>query len=164
MGATSLMLIGAITPAAGILGAMLWPIAQRKFDMSNLHALAVLVCLASIVPAYGCLGFLPIFRGDPSVGATALRFGGLTTPGEMYVLAWYFGRSFHGPRRDARVDPNAGSIYGAFQSYARAVYSELIPEKEAARWCVSNITPCVLACFLLLPSRRFQVCPLLYYR
>jgi len=86
--------------------------------MSNLHALVVLVCLTSVIPAYGCLGFLPIFRGDPStVSATALRFGGLTTPGEMYVLAVYF-----------------GSLYGAFQSYARAVYSELIPEGEAARW------------------------------
>jgi len=53
------------------------------------------VCLTSVIPAYGCLGFLPIFRGDPAtVSATALRFGGLTTPAEMYVLAVYFGRSF----------------------------------------------------------------------
>lgn len=91
MGATSLMLIGAITPAAGILGALLWPIAQRRFDLSNLHALVVLVGLAAVIPAYGCLGFLPVFRGDGSVNSTALRFGGLTTPGEMYALAVYFG-------------------------------------------------------------------------
>jgi UMF1 family MFS transporter len=139
MGATSLMLIGAITPAAGILGAMLWPIAQRKIDMSNLHALVVLVCLASVIPAYGCLGFLPIFRGNPSVvGATALRFGGLTTPAEMYVLAVYFGRYSVAFAGHTVLILNTGSLYGAFQSYARAVYSELIPEAEAARWYVSR--------------------------
>lgn len=29
-----------------------------------------------------------------------------------------------------------GSVYGAFQSYARALYAELIPPGEEARWCV----------------------------
>lgn len=92
MSATSLIIIGALTPAAGILGAILWPVAQRRFDLSNLHALVVLVGLAAVIPAYGCLGFLPIFQGETSaINTTALRFGGLTTPGEMYVLAVYFG-------------------------------------------------------------------------
>lgn len=30
----------------------------------------------------------------------------------------------------------AGSVYGAFQSYARALYAELIPPGEEARWYV----------------------------
>lgn len=93
MPSTSLIIIGGISPAAGILGAILWPVAQRRMDLSNLHALVVLIGLAAIIPAYGCLGFLPIFKGDATVSATALRFGGLTTPGEMYVLAVYFGAS-----------------------------------------------------------------------
>ena len=42
--------------------------------------------LVSLVPAYGCLGFLSIFGGEGGA-----RFGGLTTPGEMYALTVYFG-------------------------------------------------------------------------
>lgn len=95
MGATSLMLIAAITPAAGILGAVLWPVAQRKLDMSNLRALVVLVGMAAVIPAYACLGFLPFFKGTDTVETTGLKFGGLTTPGEMYVLAVYFGKWLH---------------------------------------------------------------------
>ena len=33
--------------------------------------------------------------------------------------------------------PRIGFAYGAFQSYARAFYAELIPPGEEARWCVS---------------------------
>jgi UMF1 family MFS transporter len=96
MSATSLVAIGAITPTAGILGAISWPHAQRKLNLSNLHALVALVSLAVVLPVYGCLGILPIFSGvkddgKASLNSTALRFGGLTTPGEMYVLALYFG-------------------------------------------------------------------------
>ncbi|KAG5337659.1 hypothetical protein C0989_009100 [Termitomyces sp. Mn162] len=45
------------------------------------------------------------------------RFGGLTTQGEMFALAVYF-----------------GSVYGAFQGYARAFFAELLPPGEEARW------------------------------
>ncbi|KAF8321216.1 autophagy-type protein 22 [Clavulina sp. PMI_390] len=115
MGATSLMLIGAISPAAGVLGAIVAPIVQKRLDYSNLKMLVMLVSLAAVLPAYGCLGFLPIFGAEVTVNTT--RFGGLTTPAEMYALGVYF-----------------GFLYGAFQSYARAVYSELIPPGEEARW------------------------------
>lgn len=30
-----------------------------------------------------------------------------------------------------------GFVYGAFQSYARAFYAELLPPGEEARWCVA---------------------------
>ena len=30
-----------------------------------------------------------------------------------------------------------GAVYGAFQSYARALYAELIPSGEEARWYIS---------------------------
>ena len=49
--------------------------------------------------------------------AFSFRFVGLTTPGEMFGLAVIF-----------------GSVYGAFQGYARAFHGELIPRGEEARW------------------------------
>jgi len=55
---------------------------QRNFGWSNLRVLVLLVVMASIIPAYGCLGFF--FQGRT-------RFGGLTTQGEMFALAVYFG-------------------------------------------------------------------------
>ncbi|KAK0486577.1 autophagy-related protein 22-like protein [Armillaria novae-zelandiae] len=105
---SALILIGVLTPCAGILGSLLWPQIQRKFLWSNLKILVILVVLCSAIPAYGCLGF--VFQGRT-------RFGGLTSQGEMFGLAVYF-----------------GCVYGAFQSYARAFYAELLPPGEEARW------------------------------
>ncbi|KAK0234560.1 autophagy-related protein 22-like protein [Armillaria nabsnona] len=105
---SALILIGVLTPCAGILGSLLWPVIQRKFLWSNLKILVILVILCSAIPAYGCLGF--VFQGRT-------RFGGLTSQGEMFGLAVYF-----------------GCVYGAFQSYARAFYAELLPPGEEARW------------------------------
>ncbi|KXN90741.1 Autophagy-related protein 22 [Leucoagaricus sp. SymC.cos] len=109
MPASSLILIGVLTPTSGILGSLLWPHIQRKLSLSNLKILIILVLLASLIPLYGCLGFL--------IQNTSITFGGLTTPGEMFGLAVIF-----------------GSVYGAFQGYARAFYAELIPRGEEARW------------------------------
>lgn len=81
---SALILIGVLTPTAGILGSILWPILQRRLRWSNLRILVVLVIMASLIPAYGCLGFLPVFQ------SSGVKFGGLTTWGEMYVLAVYF--------------------------------------------------------------------------
>lgn len=86
MPATSLVLIGIISNIAGIGGSLVWPRIQRALGWSNLRVLVTQVCLASLLPAYGCLGFLPVFRNG------SIRFGGLTTPAEMYVLSVYFVR------------------------------------------------------------------------
>ncbi|CCL98874.1 uncharacterized protein FIBRA_00881 [Fibroporia radiculosa] len=110
MSPSALILIGALTPSAGIMGSLVWPLLQQRMGWSNLRVLVILVIMASLIPAYGCLGFLPVFR-------SGARVGGLTTWGEMYALAVYF-----------------GSVYGAFQGYARAFYAELIPPGEEARW------------------------------
>ncbi|KAH7915764.1 autophagy-related protein 22-like protein [Hygrophoropsis aurantiaca] len=110
MQSSSLVLIGAITPTMGIIGSLVFPVLQRKFSWSNLRVLVILVVMVSLIPAYGCLGFLPVFRKHST-------FGGLTTQGEMFGLAVYFGLA-----------------YGAFQSYARAFYAELLPPGEEARW------------------------------
>jgi len=42
---------------------------------------------------------------------------GLRVPAEMYVLAMY-----------------SGALYGAFQSYARALYASTVAPGEEARW------------------------------
>lgn len=82
MSASSLILIGILTPTSGIIGSLVWPMIQRRVGWSNLKILVMLVVMASVIPVYGCLGF--IFEGKT-------RFGGLTTAGEMYGLAVYFG-------------------------------------------------------------------------
>ena len=62
MSASALIVIGIVTPVSGIVGSLVWPIAQRRFGWTNLRVLVTLVCLASVVPAYGCLGFLSVLR------------------------------------------------------------------------------------------------------
>ncbi|KIL00172.1 hypothetical protein PAXRUDRAFT_130454 [Paxillus rubicundulus Ve08.2h10] len=109
MESSSLVLIGAITPTSGIIGSLVFPYLQRRFAWPNVKVLVILVMIVSCIPAYGCLGFVPFVK--------KLNFGGLTTPGEMFGLAIYF-----------------GFAYGAFQGYARATYAELIPQGEEARW------------------------------
>jgi len=130
---SALILIGVLTPTSGILGSLAWPVLQRRLQWSNLKVIVVLVLMASAIPAYGCLGFLSVFEG---------RFGGLTTQGEMFVLAVFFGEI------DLRVFLNlvlipcgVGSVYGAFEGYARAFYAELLPPGEEARWYVSSYRP-----------------------
>ncbi|KAL1730204.1 autophagy-related protein 22-like protein [Schizophyllum commune] len=102
---SSLIIIGVLSPLSGIAGALVWPAIQRRLGWSNLRVLITLVVGVSLIPAYGCIGF------------AGMKVGGLTTPGEMYGLAVVF-----------------GSVYGAFQSYARAFYAELLPPGEEARW------------------------------
>lgn len=81
---SSLILIGVMTPSAGILGSLAWPYFQRRFAYSNLKMLVILVALASLIPLYGCLGFLPVLQNA--------SWGGLTHPAEMYVVVVYFGK------------------------------------------------------------------------
>jgi len=81
---SALILIGVLTPTSGIVGSLIWPVLQRRYVWTNLKVLIILVVMASAIPAYGCLGFLNAFQGNG-------RFGGLTTQGEMFGLAVYFG-------------------------------------------------------------------------
>lgn len=89
MPSSKLILIGVITPLSGIFGSLLWPVIQRRIGWSDLRMIKLLVTLVSLIPLYGCLGFLPVFRRQPGQGG--VPFGGLTTPGEMYGLAVFFG-------------------------------------------------------------------------
>lgn len=81
---SSLILVGVLAPLSGIAGSLAWPFLQRKFKWSSLKVLIILVIMASLMPAYGCLGFLPALKGEG-------RFGSLTTKEELFVLAVYFG-------------------------------------------------------------------------
>lgn len=81
---SSLIIIGVVVPSAGIAGSMIWPMIQRRLGWSNLRILVVLVMMISVIPAYGCTGFLPFFKNGN------VKFGGLTSPEELYVLAIYF--------------------------------------------------------------------------
>ena len=89
----ALILVGILAPTSGIIGSLVWPFLQRRFQWTNLKVLIILVIMASLMPAYGCLGFLPALRGNG-------RFGGLTTQEELFVLAAYFGETgcSFGPR------------------------------------------------------------------
>ncbi|KAF8903540.1 MFS general substrate transporter [Mucidula mucida] len=108
MAPSALVIVGVLSPLSGILGSLVWPMLQRRLLWSNLKIVIVLVILCSLIPAYGCMGF--VFQGRT-------KFGGLTSQGEMFGLAVYF-----------------GFVYGAFQGYARAFYAELLPPGEEARW------------------------------
>jgi UMF1 family MFS transporter len=123
---SSLVLVGVLTPSAGILGALLWPILQRRLSLTSLRVLILLIVAASVIPLYGVIGlFAP----------HGARWG-LRVPAEMFVLAVYF-----------------GGLYGAFQSYARALYAEIIPPGEEARWYgLFSITDKVCTC--ICPSAR----------
>ena len=82
MSPSALILVGVLTPTSGILGSLAWPFLQRRFAWTNLQVLVLLIIMASMIPAYGCLGFF--FQGRT-------KFGGLTTQEEMFGLAVYFG-------------------------------------------------------------------------
>ncbi|KIJ40295.1 hypothetical protein M422DRAFT_32337 [Sphaerobolus stellatus SS14] len=115
MAPSQLILVGAITPISGIIGSLAWPILQRRLGWTELRMVKILVALVSLIPLYGCLGFLPVFKNGAGNGG--IPFGGLTTPGEMYGLAVFF-----------------GLIYGPFQGYSRSLFSFLIPPGEESRW------------------------------
>ena len=53
------------------------------------------------------------------------------------------------------ADQCVGSVYGAFQGYARAFYAELLPPGEEARWYgLFSITDKVSSSFFLSVSTK----------
>lgn len=109
MPSSHLILIGIITPATGILGALLIPNLQSRLSYCNgsnggLKMFKVLIGLSCLIPLYVCSAVV--------LGTTAL-----TREWELFVLAAVF-----------------GVLYGAFQSYARSLFAELIPPGQEAKW------------------------------
>ncbi|CAH7689556.1 autophagy-related protein 22-like protein [Phakopsora pachyrhizi] len=110
-----LILIGIITPLTGILGSMIIGPKLLNFfnrsinfyfnDKPNHHLLKIIVILSCFIPGY------------VSTSVLIKKFNVLSTEIEMYILSGIF-----------------GFFYGAFQAYSRAVYSELIPIGQEAKW------------------------------
>ncbi|CAH7688969.1 autophagy-related protein 22-like protein [Phakopsora pachyrhizi] len=110
-----LILIGIITPLTGILGSMIIGPKLLNFfnrsinfyfnDNPNHHLLKIIVILSCFIPGY------------VSTSVLIKKFNVLSTEIEMYILSGIF-----------------GFFYGAFQAYSRAVYSELIPIGQEAKW------------------------------
>lgn len=70
---SSLILIAALTPSAGIAGAISFPYLQRNvLHCSNLRMLGGLVGLALLVPSYGLVGL----RSEGEMYGVAVVFGG----------------------------------------------------------------------------------------
>ncbi|RSH77830.1 Autophagy- protein 22 [Apiotrichum porosum] len=97
MSATKVMVIGLLMQFAAVFSSIYAPVLQRKWGKSNLGLLVRIVLAAQVLPVYACLGLV-------------FPWGGLRTEWEMYIAAVWF-----------------GMLYGPFNSYARAVYGELIP-------------------------------------
>lgn len=131
MGADKLIVVGILAPLSGVVGAFAVPLLASRHNLSNHRALLSICCVAALVPAYGCLAL--VFRVPQG------HFGSLSTHTEIYGLACLFGESNcqTAPSKFAEVR-RAGFLYGAFQSYSRALYSELIPQGCAASTCLHS--------------------------
>ncbi|CAG8518861.1 12070_t:CDS:2 [Ambispora gerdemannii] len=95
---TSLIFMALITPISALFGTIIWPKLQIGWlNRTPKQTIITLLFLFSIIPLYGCLGFV-------------LPIGGLKSASEMYFLAVLF-----------------GFLVGNIQGYCRTLFSELIP-------------------------------------
>ncbi|KAF2022984.1 autophagy-related protein-like protein 22 [Setomelanomma holmii] len=116
MGTIAIALLSITSIGSGILGAFVWPRVQKHFALQPKTVLLCCVAGMEVIPLYGLLGFLPIFK--------KLGFIGLQKPWEIYPIA-----VIH------------GIVMGGISSYARSVYAPLIPEgSEAAFFALYAVT------------------------
>jgi UMF1 family MFS transporter len=116
MGTIAIALLSITSIGSGILGAFVWPRVQKHFSLQPKSVLLCCVAGMELIPLYGLLGFLPLFK----------RLGviGLQRPWEIYPIA-----VIH------------GIVMGGISSYARSVYAPLIPEgSEAAFFALYAVT------------------------
>ncbi|CAK9781701.1 MFS general substrate transporter [Cutaneotrichosporon oleaginosum] len=97
MSPAKVIIIGLVMQLVAVGSSIYAPRLQRKLGLSNLRLLVYIVIGAQALPLYACAGLI-------------IPVGGLRTEAEMYVAAAWF-----------------GFLYGPFNSYARAVYAEIIP-------------------------------------
>ncbi|WOO84927.1 Autophagy-related protein 22 [Vanrija pseudolonga] len=130
MSAAKVIVIGLLVQLFAVVSSILAPRVQARLGLSNLYFLIYVVVGAQVLPLYACAGLV-------------LPFGGLRTEAEMYVAAAWFGFVscvlFGLPAavslglapdiasRRHITDHPCAQLYGPFNSYARAVYAELIP-------------------------------------
>ncbi|WAR55245.1 hypothetical protein PtB15_4B865 [Puccinia triticina] len=109
MSSSHVILLGLIVPTTGIGGALIAPRIQQKLKYcsglnGSLNMFKILIASNCFVPVYVSIS---VVSGIPV----------LTTELEIFVLAGIY-----------------GFFHGAFSSYARSVYGELIPPGHEAKW------------------------------
>jgi UMF1 family MFS transporter len=116
MGTIAIALLSITSIGSGIVGAFAWPRVQRYFSLQPKTVLLCCVAGMEVIPLYGLLGFMPLFK--------KLGFIGLQKAWEIYPIG-----VLH------------GIVMGGISSYARSVYAPLIPEgSEAAFFALYAVT------------------------
>ncbi|PLW35717.1 hypothetical protein PCASD_13114 [Puccinia coronata f. sp. avenae] len=109
MESSKLIVIGILTPSMGIMGALIFSAVQKHIQYfsgvgSSLKVLKLVVIPTCAIPLYMSTSVL-------------FKSKALSSERDMYLVAAFF-----------------GMFYGGFQSYSRAVFTELIPPGQEARW------------------------------
>lgn len=116
MGTIAIALLSITSIGSGIVGAFAWPRIQRRLAMQSKTVLLCCVAGLEIIPLYGLLGYVPVFRKMGVIG--------LQKAWEIYPIAVVHGIAM-----------------GGISSYARSVYASLIPEgSEAAFFALYAVT------------------------
>jgi UMF1 family MFS transporter len=116
MGTIAIALLSITSIGSGIVGAFAWPRVQKRFSLQPKTVLLCCVAGMEIIPLYGLLGYMPLFK--------KLGFIGLQKAWEIYPIAVVH-----------------GIVMGGISSYARSVYAPLIPEgSEAAFFALYAVT------------------------
>jgi UMF1 family MFS transporter len=116
MGTIAIALLSITSIGSGIVGAFAWPRVQKYFSLQPKSVLLCCVAGMELIPLYGLLGYIPLFR--------KLGFIGLQQAWEIYPIAVVH-----------------GIVMGGISSYARSVYAPLIPEgNEAAFFALYAVT------------------------
>ncbi|RMZ70419.1 MFS transporter family [Pyrenophora seminiperda CCB06] len=116
MGTIPIALLSITSIGSGVIGAFVWPRIQRRFGLQPKTVLLCCVAGLEIIPLYGLLGYIPVFKH--------WGFIGLQKSWEIYPVAVVH-----------------GIVMGGISSYARSVYAPLIPEgSEAAFFALFAVT------------------------
>ncbi|EHL02932.1 putative Autophagy-related protein 22-1 [Glarea lozoyensis 74030] len=116
MGTVAIALLSITATSSGILGAFVWPLISRRYELPTQKLIIACVCAMEIIPLYGLLGFIPFVKH--------WGVGGLQKSWEIYPLGIVH-----------------GFVMGGLSSYCRAFYGRLIPEgKEAAFYALYAVT------------------------
>lgn len=110
MKSSNLIVLGTLTPSMGIMGALIFSAVQKHIPYFNSGADSSLKILKLVVIPTCAI---------PLYVSTSVLFGSkaLSLERDMYLVAGFF-----------------GMLYGGFQSYSRAVYTQLLPPGQEARW------------------------------
>jgi UMF1 family MFS transporter len=97
-----LALINVVVTISGILGAFAWRHLADMMGLKPSHTVLLCILIFELVPLYGLLGYLPIFK--------QWGVGGLQQGWEMYPLSVVF-----------------GFVLGGLSSFCRSIFGELVP-------------------------------------